>query len=62
MPADLGEPEGGRAFLVQRTKEAFGPIDILVNDAVAHILKPVYEFTLGELRWYAEGNLWDRGC
>ncbi len=58
MPADLGEPEGGRASLVQRTEEAFGPIDILVNDAVAHILKPVHEFTLEELRWYAEVNLW----
>ena len=58
IPADLGEPDGGRATLVQRTEQAFGPIDILVNDAVAHTLRPVHEFTLEELRWYTEVNLW----
>jgi len=58
MPCDLGEPEGGRAKLVARTEEAFGPLDILVNEPASHALKPVHEFTLDELRWHAEVNLW----
>ena len=58
MPGDLSEPEGGRATLVDRTEAAFGPIDILVNNAVAHTLKPVHEFTIEELERYAQVNLW----
>jgi NAD(P)-dependent dehydrogenase (short-subunit alcohol dehydrogenase family) len=58
MPCDLGEPDGGRATLVARTEEAFGPLDILVNEPASHDLKPVHEFTLDELRWHAEVNLW----
>ena len=34
MPCDLGEPDGGRETLVARTEEAFGPLDILVNEPV----------------------------
>jgi NAD(P)-dependent dehydrogenase (short-subunit alcohol dehydrogenase family) len=58
MQCDLGDPDGGRATLVARTEEAFGPLDILVNNAVAHTLKQVHEFTVEELRWYMEVNLW----
>jgi NAD(P)-dependent dehydrogenase (short-subunit alcohol dehydrogenase family) len=58
MPGDLGDPNGGRATLVERTEAAFGPIDILVNNAVAHTLKPVHEFTIEELEHYAHVNLW----
>jgi NAD(P)-dependent dehydrogenase (short-subunit alcohol dehydrogenase family) len=58
MPADLGDPDGGRATMVERTEAEFGPIDILVNNAVAHTLKPVHEFTLEELEWYGQVNLW----
>ena len=58
MPCDLGEPEGGRATLVARTEEAFGLIDILVNEPASHELKQVHEFTLDELRWHSEVNLW----
>jgi NAD(P)-dependent dehydrogenase (short-subunit alcohol dehydrogenase family) len=58
MPADLGDPDGGRATLVERTEAAFGPIDILINNAVAHTLKRVDEFTLEELQWYGQVNLW----
>ena len=32
MPCDLGVPDGGRETLVARTEEAFGPLDILVNE------------------------------
>jgi len=58
LPCDLGDPEGGRASLVARTEEAFGPIDILVNNAVTHGVKPVDEWTLAELEHHAQVNLW----
>jgi NAD(P)-dependent dehydrogenase (short-subunit alcohol dehydrogenase family) len=58
LPCDLGDPDGGRADLVARTEEAFGPIDILVNNAVAHDLKQVHEWTIPDLEWYTHVNLW----
>jgi NAD(P)-dependent dehydrogenase (short-subunit alcohol dehydrogenase family) len=58
LQADLSDPAGGRDTLVARTEEAFGPIDVLVNNAVAHTLKPVHEFTIAELESYAHCNLW----
>ena len=56
MQCDLGDPDGGRATLVARTEEAFGPLDILVNNAVAHTLKPVHEFTIDELALVHRGQ------
>jgi NAD(P)-dependent dehydrogenase (short-subunit alcohol dehydrogenase family) len=58
LPCDLGDPKGGRADLVAKTEAAFGPIDILVNNAVAHALKPVDEWSIEELEEYAHVNLW----
>jgi len=58
LPGDLGDPDGGRATLVARTEAAFGPIDILVNNAVAHALKPVDGWSIEELERYAHVNLW----
>jgi NAD(P)-dependent dehydrogenase (short-subunit alcohol dehydrogenase family) len=58
MPCDLSDPQGGRDTLVEQTEGAFGPIDVLVNNAVAHTLKPVHEFTIEELEGYAHCNLW----
>ncbi len=58
MPCDLGDPDGGRDTLVERTIAAFGPIDILVNNAVAHELRPVHEWTIPELEHYTQVNLW----
>lgn len=58
LPADLGDPDGGRATLVGRTEAEFGPIDILVNNAVAHSLKPFDQWTIEELENYAHVNLW----
>jgi citronellol/citronellal dehydrogenase len=58
LPCDLGDPRGGRTELVERTEGEFGPIDILVNNAVAHALKPVDEWAIEELEEYAHVNLW----
>ena len=58
MPCDMSEPDGGRDTLVARTEEAFGPLDILVNEPVSHELKQVHEWTLDELRRHAELNIW----
>lgn len=58
LPTDLGDPDGGRATLVERTEAAFAPIDILVNNAVAHDLKRVDEWSIEELERYAHVNLW----
>ena len=57
-PATSAIPTEDAISLVARTEEAFGPIDVLVNNAVAHTLKPVHEFTLSELESYAQCNLW----
>jgi NAD(P)-dependent dehydrogenase (short-subunit alcohol dehydrogenase family) len=58
LPCDLGDPDGGRATLVERTEAAFGSIDILVNNAVAHSLKPFDQWSIEELERYAHVNLW----
>jgi len=58
LPADLGDPDGGRATLVERTEAAFGPIDILVNNAVAHSLRPFDQWSIEELETSAHVNLW----
>ena len=49
LPADLGDPQGARTTLVSDTEEAFGPIDILVNNAMGTIFKPVDEWTLSDI-------------
>ena len=58
LPCDLGDPNGGRATLLQRTEAAFGPIDILVNNAVAHALKRVDQWSIEELERYQHVNVW----
>jgi NAD(P)-dependent dehydrogenase (short-subunit alcohol dehydrogenase family) len=58
MPCDLGDPRGGRDTLVVRTEEAFGPVDVLVNNAVGALMKPVEDWTLEELDFYQQVNVW----
>jgi NAD(P)-dependent dehydrogenase (short-subunit alcohol dehydrogenase family) len=57
LPCDLGDPIA-RTALVDKTEKALGPIDILVNNAVTHGVKPVNEWTLPELEHHAQVNLW----
>jgi NAD(P)-dependent dehydrogenase (short-subunit alcohol dehydrogenase family) len=59
LPCDLAEPKGGRASLIERTEKAFGPLDILVSNAVGHPgMRPVHEWTIPELERFAQINLW----
>jgi NAD(P)-dependent dehydrogenase (short-subunit alcohol dehydrogenase family) len=58
LPADLADPHGERNTLVERTEEALGPIDILVNDATAAGFKPFHTWTLAELDVFQQVNVW----
>jgi NAD(P)-dependent dehydrogenase (short-subunit alcohol dehydrogenase family) len=58
LPCDLGDPDGGRDTLVARTEEAFGPVDVLVNNAVAAGFKRVEDWTVPELDLYQQVNVW----
>jgi NAD(P)-dependent dehydrogenase (short-subunit alcohol dehydrogenase family) len=58
LPCDIGDPKGGRDTLVARTEAAFGPVDILVNNAVKHELKRIWEWSLPDLQSDGEVNLW----
>jgi NAD(P)-dependent dehydrogenase (short-subunit alcohol dehydrogenase family) len=61
IPCDLGDPNGGRASLIERTETALGPLDILVNNAVGHGQGPltrVDEWKIAELERLAHINLW----
>jgi NAD(P)-dependent dehydrogenase (short-subunit alcohol dehydrogenase family) len=58
MPADFGDPKGPRTTLVERTEVELGPIDILVNNAVTALLQPFDAFTLEELEFTQQVNVW----
>jgi NAD(P)-dependent dehydrogenase (short-subunit alcohol dehydrogenase family) len=49
LPVDLADPRGARTTLVERTEDALGPVDILVNNAALSIFK---------LDHCAQINLW----
>jgi NAD(P)-dependent dehydrogenase (short-subunit alcohol dehydrogenase family) len=58
LPADLADPLGARCELVERTEDALGPIDILVNDATTTGFKPFDAWTLAELEVFQQVNVW----
>ena len=58
LPADFGDPHGPRTTLVERTEAEFGPIDILVNNAVTALLQPVEAWTLEQLEFTQQVNVW----
>ena len=58
LPVDLSDPDGGRMELVAATEEAFGPIDIVVNNAMGTIFKPVAEWTLADMDEMQQINVW----
>lgn len=58
LPADMADPDGGRAELVARTEDALGPIDILVHSAAAGGYKPFDQWTPRELERMQQVNVW----
>ena len=58
LPADLSRPDGGRSDLVPRTEDAFGPIDVLVNNAAVNGYKPFVTVTAEDLERSLQVNLW----
>jgi NAD(P)-dependent dehydrogenase (short-subunit alcohol dehydrogenase family) len=58
LPCDLGDPGGGRDTLVARTEAAFGPVDVLVNNAVGAGFHRVEDWTLPELEHFQQVNVW----
>lgn len=65
LPCDLSDPtggpeggaEGGRDTLVARTEEAFGPLDILVNNAAVGNYQPFDRLTRRDLEVSQEVNV-----
>ena len=57
LPADLSDPGGGRRELVAQTEAAFGPIDILVNNAAANGYVPFDQATAKALELCLQVNL-----
>jgi NAD(P)-dependent dehydrogenase (short-subunit alcohol dehydrogenase family) len=58
LPADLSDPRGERTRLVARTEAALGPIDILVNSAAKNGYKPFEEWSLDDLDFIQQVNVW----
>jgi NAD(P)-dependent dehydrogenase (short-subunit alcohol dehydrogenase family) len=58
LPADFGDPTGPRTELVRRTEGELGPIDILVNNAVTATMQPIEAWTLEELDFMQQVNVW----
>lgn len=56
IASDLSDPKD-RAGLINRAGEFFGPIDILVNNAAAGIMKLPSESTVDDLRFMFELNV-----
>jgi NAD(P)-dependent dehydrogenase (short-subunit alcohol dehydrogenase family) len=58
LPADLSDPAGARTELVARTEDAFGPVDILVNNAAVNGYHPFDEAKPDALERCLQVNLW----
>jgi NAD(P)-dependent dehydrogenase (short-subunit alcohol dehydrogenase family) len=58
LPADLSDPEGGRAELVPRTEAELGPVDILVNNAAVNGYVPFDEAKPASVERCFQVNLW----
>jgi NAD(P)-dependent dehydrogenase (short-subunit alcohol dehydrogenase family) len=58
LPADLSDPAGGRRDLVPQVEDAFGPVDILVNNAAMGGYRPFEQVRPEQLERSLQVNLW----
>lgn len=58
LPCDLGDPNGGRKDLAARTQDAFGSLDILVNNAAVNGYLPFETVSPAHLELSLQVNLW----
>ena len=58
LPCDLADPSGGRKELVDRTAAAFGPVDILVNNAAINGCMPFETASTAQIETSLQVNLW----
>jgi NAD(P)-dependent dehydrogenase (short-subunit alcohol dehydrogenase family) len=58
LQADLSDPDGGRSELAAHTEAAFGPVDILVNNAAMGGYVPFDQATPKTLERCLQVNLW----
>ncbi len=58
LPSDLSDPGGARTTLVEQTEAAFGPIDILVNNAAVGGYGPFESVPTERLERALQVNLW----
>lgn len=58
LPCDLSDPDGGRRDLVPRVEEAFGPVDVLVNNAAVNGYHPFEQVTAAQLEQSLQVNVW----
>jgi len=58
IACDLADPEGGREELVAQTERAFGPLDILVNNAAAGGYQPFDSFSQEDFDFAQQVNVW----
>ena len=58
LPSDLSDPQGARTRLVEQTEAAFGPIDILVNNAAVGGYGSFESVPAGRLERALQVNLW----
>jgi NAD(P)-dependent dehydrogenase (short-subunit alcohol dehydrogenase family) len=62
ISADLSDPDYDRSAIIDRAESAFGPVDILVNDAAASMYIPFTEISKNRFRISMEVNVhapWD---
>ncbi len=58
IECDLADPDGGRDALVARIEAAFGPLDILVNNAAIGSYQPFDTFSAADLECSQQINVW----
>ncbi len=56
-PTDVAQPSQV-AFLVEKTRERFGRLDVLVNNAGVLLMQPFLDMSAGDMQYLLNVNLW----